>query len=132
MAKSKRISRAVILPTRDIPRAFVDELLYCTDGVELARKHLALGPVALMLGVTTIFGGLATALEMGCFVEAIPSPPTLDYLEQALKILGKRLENHNIQLQPLYHLSDWHHTRWRHGFFRDEQCHSQFCDNIPI
>jgi hypothetical protein len=88
MSNRKKISRSVGRLTRDIPRAFVDELLYCADGAELARKHLSIGPVALILGVTTIFGGLELALEMGCFVEAIPSPPTLEYLEQALKILG--------------------------------------------
>jgi hypothetical protein len=88
MGKQRRISRNDGRQTRAIPRAFVDELLYCTDGTALARKHLAMGPVALMLGVITIFGGLETALQMDCFVEAIPSPPILDYLEQALKILG--------------------------------------------
>jgi hypothetical protein len=88
MTKSKKISSAGRRNMPEIPLAFVEELLTCADGPALVRKHLSIGPAALILGVTTIFGGLETGEAMNCFEFAIPDEPTLDYLEEGLRILG--------------------------------------------
>ena len=88
MAKSKKISKVGRRNMPDIPLAFVEELLACADGPALVRKHLSIGPAALILGVTTIFGGLEAGESMNCFEFLVPDEPTLYYLEEGLRILG--------------------------------------------
>ncbi len=88
MAKSKKISSVGRPNMPRIPLAFVEELLTCADGSALVRRHLSINPAALILGVTTIFSGLEGGEAMNCFDFAVPDQPTLDYLEEGLKILG--------------------------------------------
>ncbi len=82
--KSERRRRHV----PNLPLAFIKELLNCDDGSALVREHLSVSPQALMFGVITIFSGLEVGAKMDCFELMIPPEPTLDYLQEALQVLG--------------------------------------------
>jgi hypothetical protein len=88
MSRSQKISSVGRLRKPVVPLAFVEELLTCTDGPALVRKHLSINPAAVILGVITIFGGLEAGETLNCFDFLVPDEPTLDYLEEGLRILG--------------------------------------------